>query len=171
MYCKASIYKTVKYSDTPISTCLLDQMKNDANFSEKNPRIGDEGKHLTEINQVFETFKSFELSLNAYSTVQNLNHFLEEASNILQRTISIVNIKGGEQVFECKAAQNVQAEPYHLCFVQDYNHKVYSRCWLSINCKNVKNTPAGQKELAIEEDKPDLKKTHSFSRVLNFFRK
>ena len=60
MYCKASIYKTVKYSDTPISTCLLDQMKNDANFSEKNPRIGDEGKDLNDIIQVFETLQSFE---------------------------------------------------------------------------------------------------------------
>ena len=36
-------------------------MKNDAKFTEKNPKIGDEGKDLNDINQVFETLQSFEL--------------------------------------------------------------------------------------------------------------
>ena len=49
--------KTVKNSDTPISTCLLDQMENDAKFYNKNPKIGDDGKDLTDINQVFEMLK------------------------------------------------------------------------------------------------------------------
>ena len=58
MYSTSVLYRTIEESDKPISVCLLDQMKNDANFSEKNPRIGDEGKHLTDINQVFETLQS-----------------------------------------------------------------------------------------------------------------
>ena len=61
MYSKVPDYKTIETSYKPISTCLLDQMKNDANFSHKTPRIGDEGKDLNDINHVFETLQSFEL--------------------------------------------------------------------------------------------------------------
>ena len=82
MYSTGILSKTIKKSDKPISTCLLDQMKNDAKFSDKNPRIGDEGKDLTDINQVFETLKSFEPSWHLNSTVQDVTQFLEKASNI-----------------------------------------------------------------------------------------
>ena len=60
MYSADPFYKTIETSSKPISTCLLDQMKNDPKFSEANPRIGDEGKDLNDINQVFETLQSFE---------------------------------------------------------------------------------------------------------------
>ena len=138
-------YKTIEESDKPISICLLDQMKNDANFSVKTPRIGDEGKDLTDINQVVETLRSFEPSWNLNSSVQDVTQFLEKASKVLQRTINIVDLKGVEQVFKFKSAKNVQAEPYHLCFVQSYV-RVFYRCWLSITCKNVQNTLATQME-------------------------
>ena len=160
MYSKVSYYKTIETSDKPISTCLLDQMKNDAKFSEKKP---------TEINQVFETLKSFEPSWHLNSTVQDETQFLEKASKVLQRLINVVDLKGLEQVLKFKSAKNVQAEPYHLCFVQSYN--VGYSCWLSITCKNVHNTLATQMEPAFEEDKLDLKKPSGFSRVLKFFRK
>ena len=168
MYSADPFYKTIETSSKPISTCLLDQMKSDANFSVKNPRIGDEGRDLTDINQVFETLKSFE---KVVSSVQDVTQFLEKASKVLQRTINIVDLKGGEQVFEFKSEKNVQAEPYHLCFVQSYIVGYRSCAWLSITCKNVHNTLATQMEPAFEEEKPDFKKTRSFSRVLNFFRK
>ena len=61
MYSADPFYKTIETSNKPISTCLLDQMKNDAKFTEKNPKIGDEGKDLNDINHVFETLQSFEL--------------------------------------------------------------------------------------------------------------
>ena len=166
MYCISDCYKTIGKSDKPISTCLLDQIKSHANFSVKNPRIGDEGRDLTDINQVFETLKSFETEV---SSVQDVTNFLEKASKILQRTINIVDLKGGEQVFKFKSAKNVQAEPYHLCFILHY--MVNRRCWLSITCNNVQNTLATQMEPALEEDKPDLKKPSGFSQVLKFFRK
>ena len=169
MYSKAFYYKTIENSDKPISTCLLDQMKNDAKFSEKTPRIGDEGKDLNDINQVFETLQSFESRLDYTSTVQDVTQVLEKASKILQRTIKIVDVKGGEQVFKFKSSKNVQAEPYHLCFIQF--SLVYSRCWLSITSKNVQNTLATQMEPALEEKNPELKKKRGFSRVLKFFRK
>ena len=60
MYSADPFYKTIETSNKPISTCLLDQMKNDLKFSEKIPRIGDERKDLNDINQVFETLQSFE---------------------------------------------------------------------------------------------------------------
>ena len=144
MYSIESIYKTIEKSDQPISTCLLDQMKNDAKFSDKNPRIGDEGKDLTDINKVFETLKSFEARLNSDSSVQDVTQFLEKASKVLQRTINIVDLKGGEQLIKFKSAIKVQSEPYHLCSIQCSS--VYSRCWLSITCKNVQNTLATQME-------------------------
>ena len=101
----------------------------------------------------------FELRLDYTSTVQDVSQVLEKASKILQRTIKIVDVKGGEQVFKFKQAQKFQifekklslsvrspcAEPYHLCFVDDSNSQestVYFRCWLSITCKNVRNTLA-----------------------------
>ena len=160
MYSKVSYYKTIETSDKPISTCLLDQMKNDANFSVKNPGIGDEGKDLTDINQVFETLQSFEPNWGRISsTKKDLTKFLEKASKVLQRTIKIVDLKGGEQVFKFKSAKHVQAESYHLCFVQ---HSVaivyYITCWLSITTKNVENTLVTQMEPTLEEDEPDLKK-------------
>ena len=164
MYSKVSYYKTIENSDKPISTCLLDQMKSDANFSVKNPRIGDEGKDLTDINQVFETLKSFETDV---FSVQDVTNFLEKASKVLQRTINIVDLKGGEQVFKFKSAKNVLAEPYHLCLHSFVNR----RCWLSITCNNVQNTLVTQMEPALEVDKPDLKKPSGFSQVLKFFRK
>ena len=37
MYGAMLFYKTIEESDKPISTCLLDHMKNDVNFSNKNP--------------------------------------------------------------------------------------------------------------------------------------
>ena len=121
MYSTSVLYRTIEKSYKPISRCLLDQMKNDANFSVKNPRIGDEGKDLTEINQVFETLKSFEPSWHLNSTVQDETQFLEKASKVLQRLINVVDLKGLEQVLKFKSAKNVQAEPYHLCFVQSFN--------------------------------------------------
>ena len=156
MYSADPFYKTIETSSKPISTCLLDQMKNDPKFSEANPRIGDEGKDLNDINQVFETLQSFESNLDYTSTIQDVTQVLEKASKILQRTIKIVNVKGEEQVFMFKQAQKFQifekklslsvrslcAEPYHLCFVDDSNSQestVYFRCWLSITCKNVHN--------------------------------
>ena len=87
------------------------------------------------------------------STVQDVTQVLEKASKILQRTIKIVDVKGGEQVFKFKSA-----EPYHLCFVDDSGSQestVYFRCWLSITCKNVHNTLATQMEPDLEEDKLD----------------
>ena len=138
MYSADPFYKTIETSNKPISTCLLDQMKNDAKFSKKKPRIGDEGIDLNVINQVFETLQSFESKLDYTSTVQDVTQVLEKASKILQRTIKIVDVKGGEQVFQFKSA-----EPYHLCFVDDSNSQestVYFRCWLSITCKNEHNT-------------------------------
>ena len=155
MYSAWILSKTIEKSDKPISTCLLDQMKNDANFSNKKPRIGDEGKDLTDINQVFETLQSFEPYWGYSSTEKDVTKFLEKASKFLQRTIKIVNLKGGEQVFKFKSAENVQADPYHLCKVQN--------CWLSITCKNVQNTEATQMELD--------PRSSGFSRILNFFRK
>ena len=171
MYSDRDWFKTIEKSDKPISTCLLDQMKNDANFSVKNPRIGVEGKDLTDINQVFETLKSFEPRWISDSSVQDVTQFLEKASKVLQRTINIVDLKGGEQVFKFKSAKNVQAEPYHLIFVQREVYKVYNRGWLTITSKNVQNTLAMDMEPALEKDKPDLKKPSGFSRVLKFFRK
>ena len=156
IYSTDPFYKTIETSKKPISTCLLDQMKNDAKFSEKNPSIGDDGKDLNDINQVFETLQSFESRLDYTSTVQDVTQVLEKASKILQRPINIVDVKGGEQVFKFKSA-----EPYHLCFVDDSGTQestVYFRCWLSITCKNVHNTLATQMEPTLEEDKPDLKK-------------
>jgi hypothetical protein len=170
MYSADPFYKTIETSNKPISTCLLDQMKNDANFSNKNPRIGDEGKDLTDIDKVFETLKLSKESLNVLSSVQDVTQFLEKASNILQRTINIVDLKGGEQVFKFQSAKTVQAEPYHLCFAQIYSY-VSDRGWLSITSKNVQNTLATQMEPAHEENEPDLKKPSGFSRVLKFFRK
>ncbi len=170
MYSTFSSYKTIEESDKPISTCLLDQMKNDANFSDKKPRTGKEGKDLTDINQVFETLQSFEPRWKVFSNVQDVTQFLEKASKILQRTINIVNVKGGEQIFKFKSAKNVQAEPYYLCFVQ-YSVDVDHRGWLSITSKNMHNILATKMEPDLEEDKPHLKKTRGFSRVLNFFRK
>ena len=138
MYSARGRYKTMKQSDKPISTCLLDQMKNDANFSVKNPRIGHQGKDLTDINQVFGTLQSFEPSWNRYSSVQDVTQFLEKASKVLQRTINIVDLKGEEQDFKFESAQ-----PYHLCFGQ---RLVCYRGWLSITSKNVQNTPDTQME-------------------------
>ena len=155
MYCPTSLYKTIEESDKPISTCLLDQMKNDANIALKN--------------QVFETLKSFEPSWNRASNVQDVTTFLKKATKILQRTINIVDLKGGEKVFKFKLATNVEAEPYHLCFVQDSDN-VYQRGWVSITCKKVQNTLTTQMEPALEI-KPDLNKSRGFSRVFNFFRK
>ena len=169
MYSKVSYYKTIETSDKPISTCLLDQMKKDANFSVKNPGIGNEGRDLTDINQVFETLKSFEPSWNRASNVQDVTTFLKKATKILQRTINIVDLKGGEKVFKFKLATNDEAEPYHLCFVQDSDN-VYQRGWVSITCKKVQNTLTTQMEPALEI-KPDLNKSRGFSRVFNFFRK
>merc|ERR1712051_619698 len=77
MYSTGILSKTIEKSDKPISTCLFDQMKNDANFSVKNPRIGVEGKDLTDINQVFETLKSFEPRWISDSSVQDVTQFLE----------------------------------------------------------------------------------------------
>ena len=139
IYSARTYYKTIEVSDEPILSCLFDQMKNDPNFAFKNSRYGVEKKDLTDINQVFESLKSFESSLNYDSTVQDLTKFFTKASKILQRTINIVNIKGGEQVFKFKSAKNVQAEPYHLCFVKIYDYVDY-RGWLSITSKNVQNT-------------------------------
>ena len=142
-----SSYKIVHYSDKPISTCLLDQMKNDAKFSDKTPET---------INQVFETLCTFEAKANieyVNSTIKDVTKFFKKASNILQRTINIVDLKGGEQVFRLKLATEVQSEPYHLCFVQPVGY-VYFRCWLSITPKRVQNT-----------------QTSSFSRISSFFQK
>ena len=75
-----------------------------------------------------------------------MTQFLEKASKVLQRTINIVDIKGGEQVFKFKSAKNVQAEPYHLCFAKTYASTVVFRGWLSITSKNVQNTLATQME-------------------------
>ena len=116
-------------------------MKNDANFS------------LTDINQVFETLKSFEMEV---SSVQDVTQFLEKASKILQRTINVVDLKGLEHVLNFKSRKNVQAEPYHLCFFLHYFGN--RRGWLSITCKNVHNTLATPMEPALEEDKKDSKK-------------
>ena len=120
MYSKINNYKTVTHSDKPISTCLLDQMKNDAKFSDNTPET---------INQVFETLHTFEAMVD-------IDQFFKEASKILQRSINIVDLKGGEQVFKFKSATKTQAEPYHLCFLQ-YCDYVYQRFWLSITCKNI----------------------------------
>ena len=172
MYCTVSDYKTLEKSDKPISTCLLDQMKNDAKFSNKNTRIGEKRK---DINKVFETLKSFEPWLHWDSTAKDVTQFLEKASNLLQRKIKVVNLKGGEQVLKFNSATNIQAEPYHLCFV--HNEVPFfdalrnqRRGWLSITCKNVRNTAATQIEPDLE-NKPDLNKTRPFSQVLNFFQK
>ena len=142
----------------PISTCLLDQMKNDVKFSDKNPEI---------INQVFETLFTFEAMVNINSTIKDVTEFFKKASNILQRTINIVDLKGGEEVFRLKSATEVRSEPYHLCFVQHY---VYYRCWLSITPKKVQNTLATEMEPASER-KSLVNRTSSFSRISNFFRK
>ena len=176
MYCPTSLYKTIEESDKPISTCLLDQMKNDANFPDKKLKILassvaplQRAANIALKNQVFETLKSFEPSWNRASNVQDVTTFLKKATKILQRTINIVDLKGGEKVFKFKLATNVEAEPYHLCFVQDSDN-VYQRCWLSITCKKVQNTLTTQMEPALEI-KPDLNKSRGFSRVFNFFRK
>ena len=155
MYYTESYYKTLEKSDKPISTCLLDQMKNDANFP-----------LYRNTNKIFETLKSFEPWLNWNSTVQDVTQFLEKASNLLQRTINIVDLKGGEQVVKFNSATKVQAEPYHLCFVHNSFfdvHRNQRRCWLSITCKNVQNTETTQMELDPGSS--------GFSRMLNFFRK
>ena len=138
-------YKTIEISDKPISACLLDQMKNDAKFFHKNPRIGDEAKgrdliDFLKLFEVFESLKSFEPKWNQDSTTQEVTNFLKKASKILQQTIKILDLKGGEQVFELNLAANVQEEPYHLCFVQYSPDYIFERCWLSISPKNVQNT-------------------------------
>jgi hypothetical protein len=139
-----SSYKIVHYSDKPISTCLLDQVKNDVKFSDKTPET---------INQVFETLCTFEAMVKINSTITDETQFLKKASNILQRRINIVDLKEGEKSFKLKSATKVQSEPYHLCFVQPSGH-VYFRCWLSITPKKVQNT-----------------QTSSFSRISSFFQK
>ena len=157
-------YKTIEESDKPISTCLLDHMKNDAMFSFKNPKNGDEGRDMTDINNVFEALKSFEQTLNSDSSVQDATKFLKKASDIVQRTIKIVDLKGEEQVLRFKSPTNVQVELYHLCFIQHSYHDVHRRYWLSITPKNAQNEAA-------PEYKPLLKKTRSFSRFMKSFRK
>ena len=170
MYGSMLFYKTIEESDKPISTCLLDHMKNDVNFSDKNSRISNKQRDLTDITKVFETLVSNEALLNQDSTVQDVTKFLKKASKILQRTIQIVDLKGGEQTLKFKSATNVQAEPYYLCFVQHSDDYVVRRGWLSITPKNVQNTPAVQKKPSLE-DRPLLNRTGGFSQVMNFFRR
>ena len=114
---------------------------------------------MTDINQVFETLKSFEPRWISDSSVQDVTQFLEKASSVLQRTINIVDQKGGEEVFKFTSVTNIPEEPYRMCFVQ---HSVaivcYITCWLSITTKNVENTLVTQMEPTLEEDEPDLKK-------------
>ena len=164
LYSTMPRYKTIEESNEPISTCLLDHWKNDAMLSFEKTKIGDEGRDLPDINNVFEALKSFERTLNSNSTIQDVTKFCKKASNFVQRTINIVDLKGGKQVFSFKSATNVQVEPYHLCFVQHSYHDVHRRYWLSITPKNAQNEPA-------PECKPLLKKTRSFSRFLKSFRK
>ena len=75
MYGSMLFYKTIEESDKPISTCLLDHMKNDVNFSNKNPRISNKQRDLTDITKVFETLVSNEALLNQDSTVQDVTTF------------------------------------------------------------------------------------------------
>ena len=147
MYSSNDYYETIEEINKPISTCLLDQMKNDADFMNKNPRIDDD-VNLTDIDQVFETLKSFEPKLNEDSSVQVVTKFLKKATDILQRAINIVDINGEEKVFKFKSAKNIPAKPYHLCFVQVFD--IEDRSWLSITSKNVENTQATQKEHAFD---------------------
>ena len=93
MYGSMLFYKTIEESDKPISTCLLDHMKNDVNFSDKNPKISNKQRDLTDITKVFETLVSNEALLNQDSTVQDVTTFLKKISNTLQRTINIVDLK------------------------------------------------------------------------------
>ena len=160
-------YKTIEESDKPISTCLLDHMKNDVNFSNKNPRIDNKKRDLTDKTKVFETLVSNEALLNQDSTVQDVTTFLKKASKILQRTINIIDLKGGEQVLKFKSAKNDPAEPYYLCFVQHSDDYVVRRGWLSITPKNVQNTLAVLKKPSLE----DRNRTGGFSQVMNFFRR
>ena len=183
MYGSMLNYKTIEESDKPISTCLLDHMKNDVNFSNKNPRISNKQRDFQILYQhlkdnleeqlgpfVFETLVSNEALLNQDSTVQDVTAFLKKASKILQRTIKIVDLKGGEQTLKFKSATNVQAEPYYLCFVQHSDDYVVRRGWLSITPKNVQNTLAVQKKPSLE-DRPLLNRTGGFSQVMKFFRR
>ena len=170
MYGSMLFYKTIEESDKPISTCLLDHMKNDVNFSNKNPKISNKQRDLTDITKVFETLVSNEALLNQDSTVQDVTTFLKKASKILQRTIEIVNLKGGEQTLKFKSATNVQAEPYYLCFVQHSNDYVVRRGWLSITPQKWRNNLASKME-TILENRLLLNRTGGFSQVMNFFRR
>ena len=75
MYGSMLFYKTIEESDKPISTCLLDHMKNDVNFSDKYSRISNKQRNLTDITKVFETLVSNEALLNQDSTVQDVTTF------------------------------------------------------------------------------------------------
>ena len=160
MYSTRIRSKTIRKSDKPISTCLIDQMQCDENFFNKILRNSDEVKEI---------LKSSEPWWLQGSSAQDVTRFLKKATDILQRTIKIVDLNGGEQVFKFESTTKVQAKPYHLCFVQYFGF-VYYRCWLSITCKIVQNTLTTQMEPVLE-NKPDLNKTSSFTRISNFFRR
>ena len=85
MYYDSSLHEsvTMEKCEDPISQCLLDQMNNDPQL------CNNEGRK----NEIFEELKNLEP--RHYT---KLSRFWEQAPNILQRTINILELKEGKIV-------------------------------------------------------------------------